>query len=74
MVDGLIQAEPDLAGDVVTGARWLTAVEAAFSAHVLDSWSAGRSSLRAAGGTRPAAARLGAGVRSLREAAVISVA
>ena len=48
MVEGLVEAEPDLAGDVVTGARWLMAVEGAFTAHLLDSWSAGRSSLRTA--------------------------
>ena len=74
MVDGLIEAEPDLAADVVTGARWLTAVEGAFTAHVLDSWSGGRSSLRMTGPARPIDARCGAGGGSRREAAISSVA
>jgi hypothetical protein len=46
MVRGLLEDEPDLAGDVVLGARCLAAVESRFSRHLLDSWRQGRSSLR----------------------------
>lgn len=46
MVQGLADDEPFLRGEVVFGARALTAVEAAFARRVLDAWDAGRSSLR----------------------------
>ncbi len=46
MVRGFIAQEPGAAADVVFGARALTAVEARFAGHLLDSWAAGRSSLR----------------------------
>ncbi len=46
LVGPLVAAEPDLAGDVVFGARALAAVEGRLTAHVLDSWEAGRTSLR----------------------------
>ncbi|MEU4244088.1 iron-containing redox enzyme family protein [Actinoplanes sp. NPDC026619] len=39
-------AEPELAGDVVWGARCALAVDARWATSVLDSWAAGRSSLR----------------------------
>lgn len=47
MVAGLLGDEPALAGDVLFGARALQAIEARFAGRVLDSWKAGRSSLRA---------------------------
>ena len=42
---GLARAEPQLAGDILFGARALMAVEARFAAHLLDSWAVGTSSL-----------------------------
>jgi hypothetical protein len=48
MVGGLLAEQPELAGDVVFGARALTAVEALFAQHLLDSWHDGRSSLSTA--------------------------
>jgi hypothetical protein len=46
MVGGLLAHEPELAADVVFGARALRTVEAEFSAHLLGCWNAGRTSLR----------------------------
>jgi hypothetical protein len=46
MVAGLLEEEPELAGEVVHGAQALSVVEAAFARHVLTAWDAGRSSLR----------------------------
>lgn len=46
LVGGLLRDRPDLAADVVFGARALSAVEAAFTEHLLASWRAGASSLR----------------------------
>jgi len=46
LAGGLIRMEPELAGDVLWGARVLVEVERAWTAHLLDSWDAGRSSLR----------------------------
>jgi hypothetical protein len=46
LIRGLTEREPGLAADVVFGARALTAVEGRFTAHLLDAWTAGRSSLR----------------------------
>jgi hypothetical protein len=43
---GLVRVEPQLAGDVLFGAAAALAVDRLFAAHVLDSWAAGRSSLR----------------------------
>ncbi|MEU4217466.1 iron-containing redox enzyme family protein [Actinoplanes sp. NPDC026623] len=40
------QAEPELAGDVLFGARCALALDARWANAVLDSWQAGRSSLR----------------------------
>ena len=48
LVAGLVDQEPFLGGDVVFGARALTVVEGLFAQHLLDSWAAGRSSLRRA--------------------------
>lgn len=45
MVRALVTREPELGRDVVFGAAALTAVEARFASHLLDSWAAGRSSL-----------------------------
>lgn len=45
MVAGLLDDEPDLAGDVLFGAGALIEVERRFAAHLLQSWSAGRTSL-----------------------------
>ncbi|MEH0843823.1 iron-containing redox enzyme family protein [Micromonospora sp. CPCC 205711] len=51
---GLARAEPALAGDVLFGAAAALAVDRLFAAHLLDSWAAGRSSLRpVAGSARP---------------------
>ena len=45
MVAGLVDQEPLLGGDVVFGARALTAVESMFASHLLDAWSRDESSL-----------------------------
>lgn len=45
LAGGLARAEPDLAGDILFGARALMAVEARFTAHMLASWTSGVSSL-----------------------------
>ena len=47
MVAGLIEAEPFLGGEVVFGARSISAVERMFTDHLLGAWRAGRTSLRA---------------------------
>ncbi|WP_327036269.1 iron-containing redox enzyme family protein [Micromonospora ureilytica] len=47
MCEGLVRAEPALAPDVLFGAAAGLAVDRLFAAHLLDSWAAGRSSLRA---------------------------
>jgi len=46
LVAGLVAAEPQVAPDILFGARALMAVEARFTDHLLGSWAAGRSSLR----------------------------
>lgn len=46
MVAGLMEDEPFLGGEVIFGARALTAVEGRFASHVLDAWAAGSTSLR----------------------------
>lgn len=46
MVTGLLEREPELATDVIFGARCLQAVEARFTSEVMSSWQQGRSSLR----------------------------
>ena len=55
LAGALAAAEPELAGDILFGARALMHVEGRFARHLLDSWAAGRSSLRSplpAGGPR----------------------
>jgi hypothetical protein len=46
LADGLARDEPEVAQDIVFGARALLAVEALWSQHLLDAWRAGRTSLR----------------------------
>jgi hypothetical protein len=45
MVGGLLEAEPHLAREVLFGARALAQIEGRFSAHLLDRWDVGASSL-----------------------------
>ena len=45
---GLVAAEPELADDVLFGAAVCLLVERRFAEHLLDSWRAGRSSMRVA--------------------------
>jgi hypothetical protein len=45
LAGGLTRSEPQLAGDIIFGARAIMAVEGRFTAHLLDSWASGRSSL-----------------------------
>jgi hypothetical protein len=47
LAGGLIRQQPQLARDVIFGARALTEVDARWARHLLESWEAGRSSLRA---------------------------
>lgn len=47
LVRGLLEEEPDVAGDVVHGARVLAVIEGAFTDRVLDAWTRGVTSLRA---------------------------
>jgi hypothetical protein len=46
MVRPFVEQHPELGEQVVQGARWLTAVETAFTDAVLTAWDAGRTSLR----------------------------
>ncbi|HST42666.1 MAG TPA: iron-containing redox enzyme family protein [Conexibacter sp.] len=46
LAGGLAAAEPQLAGDIVFGARALLAIEARWAAHLLGAWDDGVSSLR----------------------------
>jgi len=46
MAGALARSEPELAADIVFGARALDAVEAEFASSLVNAWSAGRSSLR----------------------------
>ena len=48
LAGGLIRQDPEIAGDIIFGARALAEVDARWARHVLDSWETGRSSLRAA--------------------------
>ena len=54
MVGGLVDAEPQLSGDIVFGARALDHLERRLTRHLLDAWSRGVSTLReaAAGAAR----------------------
>jgi hypothetical protein len=45
LADGLARAEPDLADDVLFGARALLTLEARWGTHLLSAWSRGESSL-----------------------------
>ena len=47
MAGGLAAQEPALAADILFGAQALMAVETRFTRHLLDSWTAGRTSLLA---------------------------
>lgn len=49
MAAGLVADEPDLAGDVVFGARAVTNIEVRFARSLLGAWAAGGSSLLPAG-------------------------
>jgi hypothetical protein len=46
LIAGLAHAEPAIVSDILFGARALLAVEGRLSAHLLDAWTAGRTSLR----------------------------
>jgi hypothetical protein len=46
LAGGLIRMEPQLAGDLLWGARTLAAIEARWAEHLMGAWAAGRSSLR----------------------------
>lgn len=46
LAGGLARAEPDLAGDVVFGARALLCLDGRFAGHLLEAWQAGETSLR----------------------------
>ncbi|MFP5366320.1 MAG: iron-containing redox enzyme family protein [Actinomycetes bacterium] len=48
LAGGLVEAEPHLLGDVLFGATAVMAIDGRLSAHILQSWENGRSSLRAA--------------------------
>jgi hypothetical protein len=47
LAGGLARAEPELAADVIFGARALLELEDRFARHLLSAWEAGESSLRA---------------------------
>lgn len=46
LAGGLVEAEPSLLPDVIFGATAALAVDGRLSAHILDAWDSGRSSLR----------------------------
>ena len=46
LAGGLARQEPELAGDIIFGVSALLLCERRFAAHILDSWTAGMSSLR----------------------------
>jgi hypothetical protein len=46
LAGGLAREEPELAGDILFGARALLALEARWAGHLLGSWERGRTSLR----------------------------
>jgi hypothetical protein len=45
LAGGLARSEPEVAGDIIFGARAILAVEGRFTTHLLDSWAAGTTSL-----------------------------
>jgi hypothetical protein len=53
LAGGLARQQPQLAGDILWGARALLFVEAGWARHLLEAWEAGRSSLLAAGTPAP---------------------
>jgi hypothetical protein len=55
LVGGLAREEPTLAPDILWGGRSLLALDGLWATHVLDSWRAGRSSLRMENDPVPAA-------------------
>ena len=46
LADALAREEPELAADIVFGARALLALEARWGEHLLEAWRSGRTSLR----------------------------
>lgn len=50
LAGGLVRQDPSLCASVLWGARVLARLESGWAAHLLDAWSAGRSSLRDAQG------------------------
>jgi hypothetical protein len=46
LAGGLVREEPQLLADVLFGAHAITALESRFTAHLLATWAAGRTSLR----------------------------
>ena len=48
LAGGLVEAEPQLLADVLFGATAVMAIDSRLSAHLMSSWEAGRTSLRAA--------------------------
>ena len=58
LAGGLARAEPQLAGDILWGARALVALERRWADSLLGAWERGESSLRAAGPATPARLRL----------------
>lgn len=48
LAGGLVEAEPQLLADVLFGATAVMAIDSRLSAHLMSSWEAGQSSLRAA--------------------------
>jgi len=45
LAGGLARAEPDVAGDIIWGARALALVEANWARHLMDAWEQGATSL-----------------------------
>jgi hypothetical protein len=46
LIAGLAHAEPAVVSDILFGARALMAAEGRLTTHLLDAWTAGRTSLR----------------------------
>jgi hypothetical protein len=46
LADGLAKAEPEVAADILFGARALLQVEACWARHLMDAWEGGETSLR----------------------------
>jgi hypothetical protein len=56
LAGGLARQQPELAKDILWGARALVDVEARWATHLMDAWAAGKSSLREPLGAEPATA------------------